>query len=325
MSRSFIPQYPELNTNLQAVADLITNRIQTADHQLETALKTMANNGGKYIRPGSVCLFSMIKGPNDQEQLLKAAASIEILHMATLIHDDIIDDAPQRRGAISIQAAFGKDIAVYSGDYLFTVFFQLITEAFANTPLLKVNATVMSKILNGELGQMAHRFDLNQSVTTYLDNIKGKTAALFSLAAREGAFLGNLSEQEVQIAQVIGEKVGMAFQILDDILDYSDGHDMNKPVLEDLTTGVYSLPLLIALANDPSHAIRDLLAKQSQMTMDDLLQIRQLVIANDGVKIAHQTAQQYSNDALASLADLPDSKATRNLKKLINKLLNRTN
>ena len=325
MSRSFIPQYPELNTQLQDVAALITNRIQTADPQLETALKAMANNGGKFIRPGFVCLFSMIQGAKDQDQLLKAAASIEILHMATLIHDDIIDDAPQRRGAISIQAAFGKDIAVYSGDYLFTVFFQLITETFANTPLLKINAAVMTKILNGELGQMAHRFNLHQTVTTYLNNIQGKTAALFSLAAREGAYLGGLAEDQIKIAQTIGEKVGITFQILDDILDYSDGSKLNKPVLEDLTTGVYSLPLLMALENDQNHQIHDLLAKQRQLTMGDLHQVQQLVIEDNGVTAAHQLAQQYSNEALELLNQLPDSKATRALQKVISKLLNRTN
>ena len=154
MQQAYFRYYPQLKPNLTAVSDLIGDRLTVRYAQLEPALQQMAQQGGKFLRPAFLLLFAGLHEHPVTEQQLKAAASIEILHMATLIHDDIIDDAPKRRGHASLQAAFGKDVAVYAGDYLFTVFFDLITETVANTRFLTVNARIMKRILNGELGQM---------------------------------------------------------------------------------------------------------------------------------------------------------------------------
>ena len=122
--------YPLISTQLKAVNQCIQERIDCQNAELHTAMLTMANNGGKYLRPALLLLTSQIFTPSsrDDERLIKLAASIEVLHMATLIHDDIIDDSPERRGTVSIQARFGKDTAVYAGDLLFTVFFDLLLE-----------------------------------------------------------------------------------------------------------------------------------------------------------------------------------------------------
>lgn len=211
----------------------------------------MASNGGKYLRPAFFLLFANINHQTvaEQEKLIKIASSLEVLHMATLIHDDIIDDSPKRRGAVSVQAAFGKDTAVYTGDFLFTIFFDLLVEAMTGSPYLTRNARTMRKILTGELGQMDNRFDLSQSLLDYYRNVNGKTAAIFSLAAEEGAYFGHGDRRTINLAKRIGQNIGISFQILDDILDYSGDERLNKPVLEDLATGVYSLPLLLTLQN----------------------------------------------------------------------------
>ena len=126
----------------------------------------MASNGGKYLRPAFFLLFANINHQTvaEQEKLIKIASSLEVLHMATLIHDDIIDDSPKRRGAVSVQAAFGKDTAVYTGDFLFTIFFDLLVETMTGSPYLTRNARTMRKILTGELGQMDNRFDLDSII-----------------------------------------------------------------------------------------------------------------------------------------------------------------
>lgn len=111
--------------------------------------------------------------------IIKIAASLEILHMATLIHDDIIDDSPLRRGAVTIQSQYGKDVAVYTGDLLFTEFFTLIADAMNGSEFMKINAQGMKRLLLGELDQMSHRFDRRMSIPAYLRSVNGKTAELF--------------------------------------------------------------------------------------------------------------------------------------------------
>lgn len=245
-----------------------------------------------------------------------------MLHLATLIHDDIIDDAPTRRGQVAIQARFGKDIAVYAGDYLFTVFFDLLTATMANSPYLRVNAHTMHRILAGELGQMADRFALNQTILSYLRNVNGKTAALFTLAAAEGAHFGGCDHHTVVKAQQIGQNIGIAFQILDDILDYDRPENLNKPVLVDLTTGVYSLPLLLALQQAP-HQLIPLLKKGAALTVADLQTIRRLVIDSGGLTAARQLAARFTTKALTSLNQLPAGPAQHLLTQLTSQLLKR--
>lgn len=221
-------KYPLIDTELQAVNELIQQTIKTPHPSLQSALLTMADNGGKYLRPSLLLLAARAVGKVD-EQTIKLGASIEILHMATLIHDDIIDDSDKRRGAVSIQAAFGKDVAVYTGDLLFTDFFDLMLGAINEHDYFVRNAQTMRQILNGELGQMGQRFNLKQTLNSYISDVRGKTAALFRLAAEEGAhFAGGNHAQTMALAN-FAENLGIAFQIVDDLLDYNGGAQMNKP------------------------------------------------------------------------------------------------
>lgn len=320
--------YPLISTQLQAVNDCIHQRIVCNNPSLEAALLAMADNGGKYLRPALLLLTARACNPQSSEhddRLVKVASSIEILHMATLIHDDIIDDSPKRRGAVSIQTRFGKDTAVYAGDLLFTVFFDLLIETMPGSSYLTTNARSMRQILNGELGQMGQRFNTQQGLKDYLKNVNGKTAALFRLAAREGAHFGGGDERLTRPAAKFGQNLGIAFQMLDDILDYTGGQGLNKPVLEDLATGVYSLPLLLAL-QQPSAATQLglLLAKKRQMTLADMQRVQEIVVASDAVKASRQLAGRFTNKAIENLTKLPDNRARRFLHQMANQLLKRT-
>lgn len=322
MQPAYLRSYPQLKTDLAAVRQLIDQRIRVHHPSLQPALLTMANHGGKMLRPAFCLLFSQMFTPERTERQTKAAASLEILHMATLIHDDVIDDSPKRRGAVSIQSHFGKDIAVYAGDYLFTVFFDLICETITDQRFLMVNARIMRRILNGELGQMGDRYRLDQTRLSYLRNVNGKTAALFSLAAEEGAYLGGANAREISLAKRVGQNIGIAFQILDDILDY-EGHQLNKPILKDLATGVYSLPLLLAL-EDHRDELAPYLQKQTAMTRADMVAVQKLVIQAGGVTRARELAAKFTAKAEELLAKLPDGKQRQALQKLILELLKRT-
>lgn len=316
-------KYPLINTELQAVNDLIQQTIKTPHPSLQTALLKMADNGGKYLRPSLLLLAAHAVGKTD-EQTIKLGASIEILHMATLIHDDIIDDSDERRGAVSIQAAFGKDVAVYTGDLLFTDFFDLMLGAIDEHDYFVRNAQTMRQILNGELGQMDQRFNLKQTLDSYISDVRGKTAALFRLAAEEGAhFAGGDHAQTMALAD-FAENLGIAFQIVDDLLDYNGGEQMNKPTLEDLATGVYSLPLLLALGKtDLKQQLLPLLDKKRQMTLTDMQAVQHIIVNSSVISKSQDLARKYAQQAVDSLNILKSNPAVELLKNLPNKLLKR--
>lgn len=323
MDKHYFRSDPQLNNALEEVNQLINQRISVNNDDLQSALHQMASKGGKYLRPAFCLTFARLGGKEwNSEKLIKIASSLEILHMATLIHDDVIDDSPERRGAPSIQAAFGKDTAVYSGDLLFTVFFDLLVETMSNSSYLTTNAQAMRKILAGELGQMNKRFQ-QQSLLEYYRNINGKTATLFSLAAQEGAHFGGADARTVHLAKHIGQNVGITFQILDDMLDYSTNEKLNKPILEDLATGVYSLPLLLVL-KDHQEAFKPYLDKKQDMTVADTEAVQKLVNEYGGVEKAHQLAGKFTNKALQLIDELPKSATQKLLKKVTKQLLNRS-
>lgn len=317
-------QYPLIKNELKQVNQCIEQTISTPHLELQEALRAMANNGGKYLRPSLLILAAKIAGQIN-EQVIHLASSIEILHMATLIHDDIIDDADERRGKVSIQSRFGKDTAVYAGDLLFTDFFDLMLNTDLDHEYMVKNARTMTKVLNGELNQMADRFNVEQTFDNYLENIKGKTAALFKLAAEEGAYYGGGNSKMVATLAAFGENLGIAFQMIDDILDYTGAHTLNKPVLEDVATGVYSLPLLLALnVPDLKEKLTPLLNKKLEMTKDDLLQVQKIILNSSAIKQSHIIARKYTQMAIDQLDLLPNSPARKILKQLTSQLLDRT-
>ena len=316
-------QYPELAKDIEKVKHNLQDKISVDYPDLQAALSKMASNGGKFLRPAFFLLFTKLTADSqnrvDDKKLIDIATSLEVLHMSTLIHD-----SPKRRGEVSVQSQFGKDIAVYAGDYLFTVFFDLITDNVLDTPFFKINSRTMKKILLGELNQMKHRYNTQQTFLNYLRNVNGKTAYLFRLASAEGAYFGGASSQTVSLATRIGQNIGISFQILDDILDYSDASRLNKPTLEDLATGVYSLPLLLVL-NEDSDELHTLLAKKQDLTLPEIQRIQALVVELGGVEKAKDLAAKFTNKALIDIDKLPDSTAKKKLAKLTKVLLKRTN
>lgn len=318
-------RYPQVSEQLNDVNSLIQKLMISDNPAIQSLLNDCARQQGKMLRPGFFLLFSQLTATpaEKSDRLIKIAASLEILHQATLIHDDIIDDSPLRRGAITLQAKYGKDTAVYAGDLLFTVFFQLLIETMNGTHYLKINADAMQQLLRGELSQMAARFQQQQPVTAYLENIRGKTAALFRLACLEGAYFGGSDSTTIELAGEIGENIGMAFQIFDDILDYSSSTGvLRKPVLEDVAQGVYTLPLLLAYQTAPTE-FKDLLDKRQHITKSEICQVAHLVRKHQGVNQAKKLAQSFTEKAAEKISLLPDSPVTSEISQLAQKLLKR--
>ncbi len=191
-----------------------------------------------------------------------------------------------------------------------------------SSPYLATNAQAMRKILAGELGQMNQRYR-QQSLLEYYRNINGKTATLFSLAAQEGAYFGGADAKTVHLAKHIGQNIGITFQILDDMLDYTTNKKLNKPILEDLATGVYSLPLLLVL-KEHYEELNPYLTKKQEMTVEDTQAVQRLVNQYGGVKQAHELAGKFTNKSLQLIDKLPTSPTQKLLKKVTTQLLNRS-
>ncbi|WP_375180027.1 polyprenyl synthetase family protein [Enterococcus rotai] len=322
----FWKEFPLIQQQLNETCELIRRQVKIRNKEIETALIELTYSGGKLLRPAFFFLFAQIgdEQQQDQKQLIKIAASIEILHMATLVHDDIIDDSPLRRGAITIQARYGKDIAVYTGDLLFTEFFELLAETMNGSNFLHTNASAMKRLLLGELDQMHTRYKQSMTVFDYLRSVNGKTAELFSLSCLEGAHFGVASAEVQRLAARIGRHIGIAFQVYDDILDYTaDEKTLKKPVLEDLAQGVYTLPLIFAMRKAPER-FAYYLEKGADITAEQAIETAQLVHELDGVNDAKAFAKRVTEKALTDIQKLPDCLGKEQLTLLTELLLQRS-
>lgn len=319
--------YPQLQAELTQTLKLMEDAIQLKNKAVRKAILEMIGAGGKLLRPAYQLLFSRFGAKQDRPKAIALAAAIEMLHTATLIHDDIVDDASLRRNLPTISAEFDNNTAVYAGDYLFVACFKLMSSYTGTLRSLQKNAHSMENILTGELGQMEDRYNLEMTIEEYLANISGKTAELFALSCSVGAFESGTSQLFAKNASDIGHQIGMAFQVIDDILDYTQvGEELGKPVLKDVQQGVYTLPLIYALQADRQRLI-PLLEKKEQMTENDKQKVYQLVNELGGVTKAQRLANTYTKNALTKIEKLPndpkDSKTT--LYQLTETLLTRTN
>ncbi|SIN90532.1 heptaprenyl diphosphate synthase [Carnobacterium alterfunditum] len=316
--------YPELQSELIQTIELIDSKIHLRNKPIEHALIDMMHTGGKLVRPAYTLLFSTFGEDHDPSRARALAAAIEVLHMATLIHDDVIDDSPKRRGQKTIQSKYGKDVAVYAGDYLFTVSFKLLTDYSNSVKQTQINTKGMERILMGEIDQMNLRYHQKITVRNYLTQISGKTAQLFALACYSGALEGGQNERFARNCYYIGSHIGMAFQIMDDILDYSQTTEsFGKPVLEDVRQGIYSAPLIYAMRENYT-VFKELLGKKEQMTNEDTAKVQQLVIDLGGLDEAQRLAGKYTDKALKPINQLPASPEKEIIRKVTVSLLQRT-
>jgi len=231
---------------LQKVSGIIRSSLASKSPIIGDGLEGLFNGGGKLLRPG--LLLAAARFGELQEKHYKLAAAVEMLHMATLIHDDVIDDSPLRRGLPSLHSRYGKKDAVLMGDFLLSRLF-LLTAEYTSPANARSLARAISVLCMMEIEQNGDRFKSNISMRSYLRKIVGKSATLFSLACFTGAREANLSPELCQRFRRIGYNIGLSFQIIDDILDYSGNEEQTrKPLGSDIAAGLVTLPVLCACA-----------------------------------------------------------------------------
>ena len=324
---TFWDSFPQVQKDMIEINQIILKHINSVPGLLGQALEDTFAVPGKMLRPACVMLFGAF-GPDatqKQDELKKIATSIETLHNATLIHDDIIDESSMRHGRPSIQTKYGKHIAVYAGDYLFALSLTLLSENAQSLHSVIADGKTMQNILVGETEQYNNAYNINISEKEYLNQIKGKTGVLFGLACFIGAYESGIKVTKALKAKHFGEYLGQAFQLRDDILDYTTtSSTFKKPVLLDVKDGIYSGPLIFALQNDDNNHLHELVKMRKDLTQDQLHEIENLVNHLGGVERAQKLADQYTEKALASLKKhWPDNENRALIEQLTGRLLKR--
>lgn len=271
---------------------------------------------GKQMRPMFIFLSAKMLGTMN-DRTYDAASLVELLHTATLVHDDVVDDANERRGFFSVNALWKNKIAVLVGDFMLSKVLLLSIEK-NNLRLLEIVARAVREMSEGELLQIekARRLDITEEV--YFDVIRQKTASLIATCCEAGAVSVD-REDMAPTMQKFGELVGLAFQIKDDIFDYGTPGNIGKPTGLDIRERKMTLPLIYALNKAPKEIKRELITIVKNHNEDPKYVQRaiDLVVAQGGIEYAHSKMMELKTEALALLTDIPDSDAKRSIVALV--------
>lgn len=314
-------KYPEIENELVLVEELIRKSISSRNKLLSQIVNELVQAGGKRLRPAFV-LISAKTGKYDRKKALAMAGALEILHTATLVHDDIIDRSQLRRGRVTVSEKYGADMAVYTGDFLFTRAIQMLSKDIS-IDKLEVVAGSIKTICEGEVDQYQGRFNIDTSVVAYLKRIQRKTAILFGAASAVGAQIGECPKSIAIKLGRFGLFYGMAFQIRDDINDFmSSEGSSGKPVEKDLREGVITLPIIYAIQNDAQlrTIVEESLQKGTSITTKDVMEICRLVREYKGVEEARKLQEKYIQKGLKELNTLEDSAYKKIFTELITEL-----
>lgn len=312
----------DIYRELGEVEKEIHKALKTRQKTLTKGVEELLKAGGKRLRPALVILSSQF-GDYNRKQIVPLAAGIEILHMATLVHDDIIDDADIRRGVPTTQAKWGKDMAVFTGDFLLTRAFSLITQNVEFENMHKLS-NVMKAICEGEIDQYEFRFDLDTNVNDYLKRIGRKTALLFSLSCRVGAEESKCGQRDTWNLWQFGKNLGMAFQIVDDLLDFSgDVGTVGKPLLADFANGVFTLPIIYTARDSTYREKLQEIVDRDEYSREELKYVQSLVYESGGMDYSQNLAQRYIDKAMNNFDGLPNIPARDFLKDLVIELQDR--
>ena len=257
---------------------------------------------GKQMRPMMVLLFGKMFG-EVTDSTYSAALALELLHTASLVHDDVVDDSMQRRGQASVNAIYNNKIAVLVGDYLLST--ALVFTGKSNDPrITNIIGALGQTLSDGEIFQMFHSHEKLVSEEIYLEIIRKKTASLFSSCAEIGALSAGASQDNIDRARQIGEYIGICFQIRDDIFDYYTG-DVGKPTGNDMREGKLTLPIIHAVRTHGDDRIRTMIdrLKSGELSDTEINELIEFAKQNGGIEYAEQAMQEYRQKAIALLPE----------------------
>lgn len=302
---------------VQEVSAILSDAAALNYPMLKVLLNAIIEAGGKRLRPMMALLAARIPGQIDtieREKLLQVAAAVEMLHTATLVHDDTIDEALMRRGNPTLNSALSGGTVVLVGDYLFAQSAILITRP-GNPRVVKIFAECLATICDGELTQIFSTRNWNQSKEEYYKRIYAKTAALFATACELGAIMGNADEELVARMRRFGHLLGMGFQIIDDIIDFQSSEVTGKATGGDLRQGIVTLPTMYFFEKgkpEEVEFVKQVVSKQDA-TDEEIMRSVELIRASGAFEVAYAEARDFIVRAKELLESVPESDARTRL------------
>lgn len=313
---------------MQAALELIGEDLKLVEGQFRKDLESdvplirkvgeyVLASGGKRIRPAMLLLSARLCGYNG-DQAIPLASVVEFIHTATLLHDDVVDNASLRRGFASANTLWGNEASVLIGDFLFSKSFSLMVAA-GSLDILRVISRATTVIAEGEVMQLLYTGEVDLTEEQYIEVVRAKTAVLLSAACQSGAILGNVSDQQEQALADFGMELGIAFQLMDDILDYTASEEeFGKSIGHDLDEGKLTLPLIHTLrgCNEEEHAAVSRIIGSDEVTSDDFNLVSGLVKRYGGIEYTVEKARGCIKNCEKQLSCFPDSECKRALLEL---------
>ena len=312
-----------IKNELELVERKLRNMVKSEESTLTDASLHVIEAGGKRLRPTVTILTYRALGGNDIDKIVDIATGYELIHSATLVHDDINDGGVSRRGRETVFKKYGLHDAVVTGDFLFVKAFQL--GGVFDKNVIGLTADACAKLAEGEIMQNRFRHKKNLSVDTYLKIMERKTAYPIKAGAMVGAYLAHASEDVIQSMGNYGLDLGIAFQIIDDVLDFTgDQKKTGKTGGMDLKDGHLTLPSLLAMKDSPAvkDAISEVISSQ-EPSPEDVRKCVELVVKSGAINKSKGMAEYYGIEALSHLGCMPKNPETEGLRDLVKRVLER--
>ena len=284
----------------------IADNHKNASHLNENIIEHVLSTPGKQLRPTITIAVSKLWNNETDEKIIMMATAVELLHIATLVHDDTIDFADTRRGRSTASKVWGPHVAVLVGDYLFATSAEYVCKT-ESIKIIKQFASTIADLANGELIEIENSWNPYLSIDSYLDIIYKKTASLFSTCTMSGAILGQAKEKDVQKLYEFGMNLGLGFQIFDDILDFEGAKNtLGKPTGSDLKNGILTLPSILAREKNKNikQEIITFFKNKSNDKSEILDNLLEMVSSSGSIEESKKIGEDYINKALENLSSI---------------------
>ncbi len=296
-----------ISVGLEDFKKLFDSSLSSSNLLLNSVISHIRQKNGKMMRPILVLLAAKLYG-EVCPATLHAAVSLELLHNASLVHDDVVDESTERRGQLSVNAIFNNKVAVLAGDFLLAT--SLVQVGLTrNHAIIDVVSLLGQDLADGELLQLSNVSNLHFSEDVYYDVIRKKTAVLFAACTKAGALSVGADDEKAEFARLFGEYIGLCFQIKDDIFDYSESKEIGKPTGNDMLEGKLTLPVIYAL-NATKDKVAEEIAikvKNGEASTDEIACLIEFTKQHGGIEYATKTMYAFREKALSLLASIPDS------------------
>lgn len=287
-----------IESELSDFNELFNEALSHTDGLLSQALAYIRQRTGKRMRPMLILLMARNYG-SVSEVTQHAAVGLELLHTASLVHDDVVDESEERRGQASVNATYDNKVAVLVGDYLLST--ALLHVAYTrNTDIVRYLAELGRTLASGEILQLSNISNEKISEDVYYQVIKQKTAALFEACCAIGALSAGASEEDIELAKLFGQNLGIIFQIRDDIFDYYDSTEIGKPTGNDMAEGKLTLPVIYALNSTEDSEMKELAykVKERSASQEEIHRLVAFAKANGGIEYAEQRMNAFHQEAM---------------------------